>query len=536
MEFILQSILGFLGGLGIFLYGTHLLSNGLQQLAASKMRMYLTKLTNTRLKGVFSGIVTTFFLQSSTVTAILIVGLVGSSAITLSQAFGVVLGSAIGTTLTVQILTFNISVYSSIFIFLGAVFIIFVKQSNWKVIGLLLLSIGFIFFGIHMISSSLEPLSENPHFLHSLTSISKNPLLFGLIAMVLTVLFHSSAAMIVIGIAFVSTGVLSVHAILPLVIGANVGSTIPVIVTSLTTNLEGKKLAIFNFVFKCSGAILAFVLLPWLTHYVDLLPGNAERQIANFHTLFNIIIAALFFPLLPLVARVFEKIFPTKLEEEPVYTVRLSESMLQVPDEALNASKMEITKLANKVHEDMIQRLSDYLDGRHEGGALRQVEDLIDQSYIQIQKYLLKLGQRDLTSEQSNREVKLLNILNDIEHIGDTVVRFIGVADKVSQKNVVFNEDDVEALRKLMGHIQTTYENSLHAFDNDDTKMAKGNIQYQSTIDQFEKDIKFEHYNSLINHKENNPDISAVYLDIVNQLLQVNHHAMNISRTVLGLI
>lgn len=535
MTFILHSILGFLGGLGIFLYGTHLLSNGLQQLAASKMRRYLTKLTNTRLKGVFSGIITTFFLQSSTVTAILIVGLVGSSAITLSQAFGVVLGSAIGTTLTVQILTFNISVYSSIFIFLGAVFIIFVKQSNFKVIGLLLLSVGFIFFGIHMISSSLEPLSENPHFLHGLISISKNPLLFGMIAMALTALFHSSAAMIIIGIAFVTTGVLSVHAVIPLVIGANVGSTIPVIITSLTTNIEGKKLALFNFIFKCSGAVLAFLLLPWLSHYVDLLPGNGQRQIANFHTSFNIVIAALFFPLLPLVAKVFEKIFPKK-QDAQAYTVHLSEGMLQVPDEALNASKVEIAKLARKVDQDMIQRLPDYLDGYHEAALLQKVEELIDQSYIQIQQYLLKLGQRDLTSEQSNREVKLLNILNDIEHIGDTVVRFIGVADKVSQKNVMFHSDDLAALRKLMGHIAKTYENSLHAFNEDNTKVAKANIQYQSTIDQFEKDIKFEHYNSLITKKENNPDISAVYLDIVNQLLQVNHHAMNISRTVLGLI
>ncbi|MFK4996780.1 Na/Pi symporter [Bacillus sp. N9] len=125
MALVFHSLLGFIGGLGIFLYGTHLLSDGLQKLAASKMRMYLTKLTNTRLKGVVSGAVTTFFLQSSTVTSIIVVGLVGSSALTLSQAFGIVLGSAVGTTLTVQILTFNISMYASIFIFLGAIFIIF---------------------------------------------------------------------------------------------------------------------------------------------------------------------------------------------------------------------------------------------------------------------------------------------------------------------------------------------------------------------------------------------------------------------------
>lgn len=535
MAFVFQSLLGFIGGLGIFLYGTHLLSDGLQKLAASKMRKYLTKLTNTRLKGLLSGIITTFFLQSSTVTSIMVVGLVGSAALTLSQAFGVILGSAIGTTLTVQILTFNISMYSSIFIFLGAVFIIFIKRSRWKVTGVITLSIGFIFWGIHLISSSLEPLSENRHFLDMLVSISKSPVLFAILSMLLTALFHSSAAMIVIGIAFVATGVLPVHTVIPLVIGANVGSTIPVILTSMATNKEGKKLAFFNFIFKTSGAILAFLSLAIINNYFYLLPGNPERQIANFHTLFNAVIAILFFPLVPMVARLFEQFFP-KQEEGPTFTVKLNEGMLAVPEEALIASKREIIRLAIMVHCDMIRPLPGYIEGNHSADSLRQVEECIDDSYIKIQQYLLKLGQLDLSSDQSIREVKLLNILNEIEHIGDTVVRFIGVAEKVNKKNLVLNEKDLTQLKELLRQIETTYADSLTAFQDDNWNIAKENIQSQSFIDQFENDIKFEHYNSLINKKEYNPDISAVYLDIVNQLLQVNHHAMNISRTVLGMI
>lgn len=128
---MLTCILGFFGGLGIFLYGTHLLSNGLQKVGASKMRKSLAAMTNTRWKGILSGISVTFFLQSSTVTNILVVGLVSSSIITLSQAFGIVLGSAIGTTLTVQILTFDVARYASIFIFLGAVFIMFLNKNIW---------------------------------------------------------------------------------------------------------------------------------------------------------------------------------------------------------------------------------------------------------------------------------------------------------------------------------------------------------------------------------------------------------------------
>src|SRR5690625_4954096 len=217
------SILGFVGGLGIFLYGTHLLGNGLQKIGASKMREYLGTITNTRIKGMLSGIFVTFFLQSSTVTNILVVGLVGGSIITLSQAFGIILGSAIGTTLTVQVLTFDVSKYATLFIFLGVVFIMFIKKSKWRSVGNIVLSIGFIFFGIGVISSSLIPLSENELILYYLISLSEKPILFALVGMIFTALIHSSAAMIIIGIALVTSDVLSISAVLPLVLGANVG-------------------------------------------------------------------------------------------------------------------------------------------------------------------------------------------------------------------------------------------------------------------------------------------------------------------------
>ncbi|SES88910.1 phosphate:Na+ symporter [Oceanobacillus limi] len=535
MDLLAQSLLGFFGGLGIFLYGTHLLSNGLQRIAASKLRSYLVELTNTRIKGVMSGVATTFLLQSSTVTSILTVGLVSSSAITMSQAFGVILGSAIGTTLTVQILTFNVSVFSSLFIFIGAICTVFVKKNRIRIIGLLALSIGFIFYGIHLITTSIHPLSEYEAVLHTLIYLSDMPILFAIATMLLTALFHSSAAVIIIGIALVGTGALSVHAVIPLILGANVGSTLPVIISSLTSSLEGRKLAFFTFFFKCTGVILAFLFIFFIWNPMDILPGDAERKIANFHTLFNFTIALLFLPILGIVARGFDLIFPRKVEE-PTFKVKLDEKMLEVPEEALISSKQQIAELAKIVYEDMIRRLSPFMEGRHEGNALKQVEAIIDDSYIKIQQYLLKLGQRDLSGAQSNQEVKLLNILNEIENIGDTVMRFISISEKVEAKNIMLSEKDRQVLQRLLAHIEQTYTNSLKAFQHEDHQIARKNIQSQSVIYQFENDIKFEHFNSLIDNNEYNPNISAVYLDMTNQLLQVYHHSMNISRTVLGLI
>lgn len=530
-----SSILGFFGGLGIFLYGTYVLSNSLQKVGASKMRKYLATITNTRIRGMLSGVAVTFFLQSSTVTNILVVGLVGSSIITLSQAFGIVLGSAIGTTLTVQILTFNIAQFASIFIFIGVIFIMFIKKHAWRSIGQISLSIGFIFFGIGLITSSLEPLGENEQMLEFLAGLSEKPIVLAFIAMILTALMHSSAAMIIIGIAFITSGVFTLPAVLPLVLGANAGSTLPVVISSLASRIEGKKLALFYFLFKSTGVVFAMTLLTFITDWVSLLPGSPERQIAHFHTLFNIAIAVLFFPLLPWMAQLFQRLFPHQ-EEEPSFNIKLDDNLLEVPEEALISSKREIIRLADMVQKNMINQLKSFIDGTHSAESIHDIEKVIDHSYIEIQQYLLKLGQRDLTSTQSNLEVKLLNILNDIEHIGDMVVRFLNKAEEIGEKNIVLSRKDERQLKELLFHIEQTYANSLTAFKYDDRKRARKNIQTQSVINQFEKDVKFEHFNHLIDKHEYNPNISAVYLDIINQLLQVYHHTMNISRTVLGLI
>lgn len=534
---MLSIILGFLAGLGIFLYGTHLLGNGLQSIGASKMRQSLAVMTNTKLKAIISGLVVTFFLQSSTVTNILVVGLVGESVLTLVQAFSVVLGAAVGTTLTVQILTFDVAQYSAIFIIIGTIFIMFIKRTIFKTIGQILLSVGFIFFGIGVITSSLEPLSESQEVLDFLINLAEQPVLLFIIGIIFTALMHSSAAMIIIGIAFVTSGVLSLPAVIPLVLGANVGDTLPVLVSSLAYQIEGKKLAIFNFLFKTVGAVVVLILLPLITDWILFLPGAPERQVAHFHTLLNIFVVLLFLPLLPIVTRFLNTLLPKKKEQEIIgFQVKLNDDLLSVPEEALIRSKKEIGKLAYMVQDDMINQLKGYITGDVKREMLEAVERDIDAAYISIQKYLLKLGQKNLTSDQSNEEVKLLNILNDIEHIGDVVIRFIKEAEKISVKNIELSPEDKKQLLRLLTYIEKSYDDSVVAFINNNKSVARRNIQYQSGINQFEQDVKFEHYNLLITRREHNPIISSVYLDIINQLIFVYHHSQNISRTVLGLV
>src|SRR5699024_9002704 len=192
-------------------------------------------------------------------------------------------------------------------IFIGAVFTLFIKNNTWKATGQIFLSIGFIFFGIGVITSSLEPLSESEAFLNYLVNLAEHPVLLFIIGIIITALMHSSAAMIIIGIAFVTSDVLSIGAVLTLVLGANVGDTLPVLISSLPSQSDGKKLAIFNFIFKAIGAVISMFLLTIIIDWIEFFPGDPERRIAHFHTLLNIAVTLLFFPLLPWVAKLFSK-------------------------------------------------------------------------------------------------------------------------------------------------------------------------------------------------------------------------------------
>src|SRR5699024_1187332 len=240
-------------------------------------------------------------------------------------------------------------------------------------------------------------------------------------------------------------------------------------------------------------------------------------QVANFHTLFNIAIAVLFFPLIPFIYRLFTKLFPRKVSDV-AYEVRLNNSLLEVPDEALHGSKKEIVRLATHVQTNMITELRRFVKGDLDAEAIFQVEETIDASYIKIQKYLLKLGQQDLSASQSTEEVKLLNILNDIENIGDTVVSFIKKARKVSMQNIILTEKDHIQIATMLDHIEETYHGSLRGLDGGDHRISLKTILSRPPVYQFERDVTFDHFNSLITKQEHNPDMRAVYLDIVHEL------------------
>ncbi|WP_100373857.1 Na/Pi cotransporter family protein [Bacillus sp. FJAT-45037] len=530
---ITQSLLSFLGGLGLFLYGMSRLSKGLQKAAINKLRYQMGIIVKNRLQALVVGLFFTFFLQSSTVMSIIAVGLVSHSIITLVQAFGVLLGSAIGTTLTVQILAFNISQFSPIFIFSGAILLVFISTDRVKPIGDGLLGFGLVLFGISYISAAVLPLTKEPFVMNVLLQVTDQPILLLCVSLILTAGLHSSVAMIVIGMSFFSVGALGYEEMIWLVLGANLGATVPVLISSFSVSREGKKVAIAYLIMKFTAVFLIGSVLLLLPSVNILIPGEGERQIANFHTVFNLLLACIWLPFLLFLARGVNWVLPKRSSEQVVF---ISEQYLSIPDEALLQTEKEVVKLAHYVRKHLIAQIPDIIDRHVSHQEIIHHEQKIDEAYEIIQQYLLRIAQQDLSKEQSDQEVKLLYMLNDLEQISDIVLQFSTSVEILKEQQIDLVEEDANRLKRFVPTIEETLQQAILACEENNHHFVRKVIREQGAISEKERDFRFDHFNTLLQQNEYNPTISSVYLDLVNQLVRLHHASLNISRTVIGII
>lgn len=508
----------------------------MQKIAVSKMKNYISRFTDNRVRGLLVGIVATFFMQSSTATSIIVVGLVSGSVLTLWQALGVMLGSSIGTSLTVQVLAFDVTKYASIFIFSGAILFIFARVNKLKLLGQSSLGVGFLFFGIGIISSTLAPLGSDPSFVGFMVKYESIPLIMFSLSVLFTVLMHSSAATIVLCMTLISTGVLSFTSAIPIVLGANLGATIPALISSLASTREGKKVALSYFLFKFIAVLLAFLCYGLIAESIGGLPGGVERQIANMHTLFNIGTAAIFLPILYNIARLMDRILPSK-EEAP--SIELDYRLLELPDEALFQAKKEIAKVSQKIQKNMVEQLRQLLKGENAQHSVQVISDTereLNRDYLIILQFLLRLGQENLSPKQSDIEVKCLYVLNDLEHIGDIINQIAIIFQKMEVGSLMLNEADKRELVDMSNRIISTYKRSLTAFELDNLAIAKEVIKEQGTYDKIKNNLIFNHFNHLIEEKSYNSNLSASHLELINQLYRVHQHSVHISQTVLGIV
>ncbi len=413
-----QIIFGTVGGLGLLIYGIQLMGDGLQQVAGDRMRKILSALTDKPLMGVFVGAVVTSIIQSSSATTVLLVGFINAGLITLTQAVGVIMGANIGTTVTAQIIALKLTDYAMPAIGLGFGLTFFCKKSLYKNIGRIVLGLGLLFLGLSTMSGAVKFLRQHEAISAFLLSLSRNPLLGVLAGIIVTVTVQSSSASIGLLLSLSASGLIDLSAAIPILLGDNIGTCITAIFASIGASLSAKRAAVFHTVFNIIGTVIVLLLLPYYETIIRHTSGNIAHQIANAHTLFNVANTIILFPFMSLLIKMVIKIVPGKEEEERLNY--LDERLLNTPAIAIGQVKNEIVYMGNTVHEMLGLSINGFFNNDHKlFQKVIKKEGVVDLLEKDISHYLVKISQRRITPQISQQISSYMNIINDLERIGD---------------------------------------------------------------------------------------------------------------------
>jgi phosphate:Na+ symporter len=531
-------ILGLAGGLGLFIYGMQLCSEGLQKLAARRIKQMVKVLTNNPLMGLFVGILVTIGLQSSSATSALVVGFVSANLMALSQALGVLLGSAIGASLTAQLIAFKITGLALLLIFGGALLYIFSRRTRKRSLGQTILGIGLLFYGMYVMTSSMAPVRDFPVVVQTLVNLERYPVLEFLLALVLTAMIQSSPAFLALLMSLASHQLVGPQSVIPFVLGAHLGGTVTGMLSSIgTPGRDSKRAVIANFGFKLINGLVFLPFFQPLTQLLAITPADMSRQIANVHTLFSLVMALCFLPFTNLVARLMKRYIPdqhTGLGE----AVYLDENVLEFPELAVDQAERQTLEMGRIVSDEMIARalpairycndeITDHID---------RVELAIDELYKKISCYLTKLGNREVSDELMQRSIAILYVANDLEHIGDIMSNVARHVRKISNEAIEFSEEGITELENMYKQVFEHFQLALNAFEKSDQNLATRVIKEHPRILKLEKELRYSHFDRMQGGNPKTMDTSSIHLDLIESMLRIDGHAVNIAQVVLGIV
>lgn len=467
------------GGLGLFIYGMHLMSEGLKITAGAKMKDLIEVLTNTPIKAFICGIILTILTQSSSATTVMIIGFVNASLMSLYQAAGIILGADIGTTVMTQIIAFDVTYYAIVFIGIGAFMSRFSTSKKMRDWGSIVLGIGILFFGINTMSSAVAPLKDNPEFINILLTYGKNPYLGFLAAMIMTAILQSSGAVIgliqalaISGVFATTSGTEAIQICLPFVIGSNIGTCVTALISAIGTSNAAKDTAYLHLFIKIFGALWAMPLILLLDYFLPVNPiyefivsisgslnvngeiiPNVARQIAMAHTLFNVVNTLVIFPFLKQIVDLVEKLYPIQPNETELEP-SIDERLLNNPAIALGQVEIELSKMSKSVEELFEDSMMILLyPDKTKIEAFYKSKKNISKLNMVIQEYLLGLSTLNISLDQNERVAYYMNNSHNLKRISDQCNEIVKLAEEMLEKDKKFTKgmtDSIITINKIM--------------------------------------------------------------------------------------
>ena len=546
-------IIGLFGGMGMFLYGMEMMSDGMKMTAGNSMRAILKKLTSNRFIAVFVGAFITMIIQSSSATTVMLVSFVNSGLLNFVQALGVILGSNIGSTVTAQIVAFKVTDYALALIAVGAIMALFSKKDSTKNIGFVILGFGLLFYGMKVMSDTMKPLRSNDAFIRILASF-ENPFMGILAGAAFTALIQSSSATTGIVITLASLPVLpgqppaiTLEAGIPLIFGANIGTCVTALLAGLNASREAKRVAIAHVTFNVAGVALFCFWIPTFADWISNTSDNIPRQIANAHTIFNIIATVVFIPFTPLIARLIIKYFPDKEINRDISkpaVMNLDEKVLSYPTAAINNAQAEISGVVGLTERVVGSLVSPFITDKDQSDVENPELNLITGLHQRLEKikylnenisnYLIKISQQDLTSHQSREVFALVSATNYLNSINDTVkVKFENLIGKKESLDEGFSDAGQEEIlvyhAKLLKQIKRLNKYFAKYDRAKATKIMKKGKKYKD----LEEKYRLEHFKRVSGNVSVSVATHQLHVELMDMLKQINTFIELIASTLL---
>lgn len=534
-----------LGGLAIFLHGLGLAKDGLQKLAGDKLRGIITSMTKNRVVGLLSGAAVTMIIQSSTATTVMLVGFAASGVLTLTQAMSVLLGADIGTTITVQLLSFRLSTYALLIAFVGFAIRFVSKKRRALYFGDSLLGFGMLFYGLKLMADGTSPLTRMSGFASAVEYFGNNPVLAVAAAAVFTVLLQGSAPTIGLLLSLAHTTAeakgaggfqFTLTAALPMVLGANVGTTVTPALSAMGQAVGGRRVAIAHVLFKVLGVTIFIPFLgPFAALVREVSSEDLARQIANAHTLFNVIVAFLFLPFEGFAAKLIEKYYQPPSEEQfgPKY---LDPTAFDTPPLAFGLATREFLRMCDIVG-DMLKDVARVFD-KNDLDLLEEIEardDKVDILNREIRFYLARLGQENMTQEQAERQMSLITLTADIENVGDTINKnLLPMVRKKASLGLQFSAEGSKDISMFHQKVSENFGLAVAAFSTADEELARKVLRHRDGIVQIETELKHKHILRLSQGLQESLDTSSIHLDVLSYLRRVNFLVSHLAEAVVA--
>lgn len=527
-------LLQILAGLALFLFGIKMLSTGMEQLTGEQIQKWLDRVINGRLKSAAFGAVATALIQSSGLLMVTMIGLINANLLTVEQTIGVMLGQEIGTTLTAQIVAFEIGNYRLILVVAGFVFLEFFPRRDWKKFGEILFGLGIIFIGMSFMAQALEELVIIPWINSALVTMGQRPFVGVIAGILATALTQSSTAVTSMVVAMGMTQAITLPGAIGIILGANIGSCVTGLIAAIKLSPAARQASLAQILINVFGVLL---FLPFITQYASLIErtsADLPRQIANAHTIFNLTVSAIIFPFVKPMANLVKRLAPgdaTKKKDK--LAVYIDEMQYAVPTVALTEAARELVQLGNTTAEMVEMGCLALINKDRESAhwVLDQEDRLVDPVTKELDTFVNALMRQDLSETQQARCIQLHNLLTDVERVGDLAEDIAQFAIERIKNDVPFTDQAIAELECVWRCSLANYQLSLQAFTESSHELGQQVCCQESEFDQLYWETRQAHIERL-KLGSCHPEADVIFTETLRCLERISDHADNLGVSV----